>query len=275
MKQYSTLLPFVLCFVTSMFFGQSYSILYKVSYRPVADVKKRKTEYMMLEVDNFKSRFFSQDQKKLDSMVQANDPALSDSYELPNLKFEVYKDLSGKKSLVSADFNGATYIYEEPAPAYELVKTSPGKLENYWIKQAWTNAGGREWAIFYTEDVPLFVGPYLFSGLPGMVYKAISSDMDYEITFVGIQKSTKTKEIKLPKTNITKERYSKQIKEFLENPGHHSIMYKNIWGDTFHYNFKTSSPAVIKQQEELMKKITSKFNNPIDKEMYLFDIIVP
>ena len=275
MKPNSLLCLFFLCFATSLLLGQSYSILYKVSYRPVADVKQRKTEYMMLEFNKHKSRFFSLDQRKLDSMVQANDPALSDSYERPYLKFEVYKDLGTKKSLVSADFNDVTYTYEEPALTYELVKTNMEKQGNYSMKQVWTNAGGREWAIFYTEDVPLFVGPYLFSGLPGMVYKAISSDMDYEISFVGIQKYNQIREIKLPKANITKEKYAKQIQEFLKNPGHHSIMYKNIWSDRFHYNFKTASPAVIKQQEELIKKITSRFNNPLDKEVYLFDIIVP
>ena len=46
---------------------------------------------------------------------------------------------------------------------------------------------GREWTVFYTEDIPLMDGPWKFHGLPGLIMKASDENGHYTFECIGIK----------------------------------------------------------------------------------------
>lgn len=262
-----------LIFICAIFYSQNscYTVIYKVTYKPQKELKTEKVEYMALEIKDLKSKFYNLETKRLDSLVAINDNSISDDTEMPNLKFTVYKNLSARKNVVSSSFNQIDFIYVEQPLKYKLVKTKPFKIKNYDIKEAFADFGGRTWIIEYTPDIPIFDGPYVFSGLPGLVYQAISQDLEYVFELESITKNTEMKAISIPKENVRKEFYSKKLLDFKKDPAHQNIVYKNIWGDMMHYKYVGQSLEEIKEQEVLFQKIIGKFNNPIDKDVFLLN----
>lgn len=259
--------------VFALFSAQNagYTFIYKVSYKPQKELKSEKVEYMALEVKNFKSKFYNLETKILDSLVAINDQSITNDTEMPNLKFTVYKDLKNSKTLVSSTFNQVEFIHAEEQIRWNLGKKNSFKVENYQIKEAYTQFGGRKWTVQYTPDIPVFDGPYIFSGLPGLVYKAVSEHSDYSFELVSIIKNADAKDIPVPLKNVNKQLYSKKLQEFIKDPGHHDILYKNIWGDQFHYKFQGKSPELAKEQEKQIQKIIDIYNNPIDKNVFLLN----
>lgn len=260
--------------IFAFFYSQNsgYTVLYKVTYRSQKEKKSEKVEYMALEMKDFKSKFYNLDLKKQDSLVAINDSSITDDTEMPNLKFTVYKDLSAKQTLVSSIFNQTEVVYKEQPLKYTLDNNSKSfKVEKYNVKMAKVDFGGRNWIIEYIPDIPLFDGPYVFSGLPGLVFQAISKDLEYDFKLISITKNSEMKAISIPKGNVKKEVYAKKLQEFLKDPAHHDILYKNIWGDQFHYKYIGQSPEEIKKQEQNFQKIIDNFNNPIDKDVFLLN----
>lgn len=262
-----------LIFIFAIFYSQNsgYTVIYKVTYKPQKELKSEKIEYMALEIKDYKSKFYNLETKRLDSLVAINDSSISDDTEMPNLKFTVYKDLSNKSSILESNFNQVEFRYREEPIKWNLMKNKIEKLQNYNLKQANTIFGGRRWDVLYTPDIPIFDGPYVFSGLPGLVYNAVSEDLDYTFQLVSIYKNEDISAFVLPKDNVKKIVFAKKLEEFLKDPANHDIIYKNIWGDQFHYKYIGQSSEEIKKQEQNFQKIIDKFNNPIDKDIFLLN----
>lgn len=44
-----------------------------------------------------------------------------------------------------------------------------------------TNYNDRKWTVYYNPEIPISDGPFIFTGLPGMVYEVKSDDLSIEI----------------------------------------------------------------------------------------------
>jgi GLPGLI family protein len=45
------------------------------------------------------------------------------------------------------------------------------KIGEYKVQKATTSFGGRDWTAWFTTDIPIQDGPYVFYGLPGLIVK--------------------------------------------------------------------------------------------------------
>lgn len=80
------------------------------------------------------------------------------------------------------------FRYEEEMPRFEWVLTdSVANVLGYECHSARCKFRGREWTVFYTEDIPLMDGPWKFHGLPGLIMKASDENGHYTFECIGIK----------------------------------------------------------------------------------------
>lgn len=78
------------------------------------------------------------------------------------------------------------YNEEMPSLDWELTD-SVATVLGYECQSARCEFRGREWTVFYTEDIPLMDGPWKLHGLPGLIMKASDRDGHYTFECIGIR----------------------------------------------------------------------------------------
>ena len=92
----------------------------------------------------------------------------------PNSSDLIYRNLKeGKLSVYSSIF-GSKYVYEEDIPrmSWSIREDSTATVLGYTCHYASTTFRGRRWEVWYAPDIPLDLGPWKFSGLPGLILQA-------------------------------------------------------------------------------------------------------
>ncbi|NHN25204.1 GLPGLI family protein [Flavobacterium jejuense] len=89
------------------------------------------------------------------------------------------------------------------------------KINNYLCKSAQITFRGRSYTAWYTEQIPIFSGPWKFNGLPGLILSVSDKKGIYKWEVKSITYPYKGKEIDLKKININ-------------NPKFKSISYKDF-----------------------------------------------
>lgn len=142
------------------------------------------------------------------------------------------------------------YIYSEPIESFhwEMSQDTLTILKHLCHK-ATTNFRGRDWTVWYAQDIPLSEGPWKFEGLPGLILKAESNDG--EIRFIGqwvayrkvdiLRNITEQSDFK-----TTRQKYLKFQSQYKKNPA--NIM------------------AGVVEVEGGMQNVHSLPYNPIEKE---------
>ena len=81
------------------------------------------------------------------------------------------------------------YEYQEVLPKISWQLTNEtSTIAGYVCKTAVAEFRGRAYTAWYTTDIPISTGPYLFHGLPGLILKIEDSQKDYTVTAVQIRK---------------------------------------------------------------------------------------
>src|SRR5690625_6840867 len=60
-------------------------------------------------------------------------------------------------------------------------------IEQYMALKATTIFGGRHYVAWFTLEVPILDGPYVFSGLPGLILELYDTEEDYHFNLASIQ----------------------------------------------------------------------------------------
>ncbi len=81
--------------------------------------------------------------------------------------------------------------YEEAVPKLDWQITSEEKeIGGYKSQKATVSYRGRVWTAWFTEELPMPYGPYIFGGLPGLILELRDQKGEYAFTFSGIEKAT-------------------------------------------------------------------------------------
>lgn len=59
-------------------------------------------------------------------------------------------------------------------------------ISNFICEKAVVSVGGREWAAWFTPEIPIFDGPYKFKGLPGLILKVSDAQSYWQFDLVSI-----------------------------------------------------------------------------------------
>ncbi|USL95892.1 GLPGLI family protein [Riemerella anatipestifer] len=66
---------------------------------------------------------------------------------------------------------------------------------NRTLQKATIDYGGRQWEAWWDKDFPLYVGPYLFSGLPGLIVSLKDTQNHFHFELIGVQNFPATQTI--------------------------------------------------------------------------------
>lgn len=143
---------------------------------------------------------------------------------IPISRFDakVYKNLDSKEVSVQYNIVADSYLYQEPNVPLQWEFTEESKEVNqYVVHKAITSFGGRDWEAWFTTDIPIVDGPYVFLGLPGLIIELYDTEKHYQFNVTSIKPLEKSYEIKIKQNNITnlpKDEFVKFYKRHRENP---------------------------------------------------------
>lgn len=263
-----TILISLILLLPCSYFAQNYQIIYEVKFKPIKENDDYLKEYMVLKTIKGQSSFYNLNKEKIDSLVDKNNFKALSSITSSLLRLKVSKNLAKDYSNIGVTFNQFNYWYKEKDLQYYNLKKYD-IYKDYTTTEAFTNFGKRKWHVLYTSDIPITAGPYVFSGLPGLVIKAESTDGDYMFEVIEVKKINDTPLFTEKKENIKKEKLMKNIDDFIKDPASHRINFKNDIGDSFIYEFNGARDESYNSANESIKNILQKFNNYPDKDIPL------
>lgn len=222
------------------------------------DKSSSNEEYFILERGKEKSQFMGVTSYNRDSLAGgANRFAFGlDPKSLPktNFTFRVIKNFE-KNNISYYDYIVKdNFIYEEKPDFNWKITGETKEIGNLKCQAALVTYAGRDYKAWFTNEIPVFDGPYKFYGLPGLIVEIEDSKKQYTFELV----SYKTFSEK-PKMWISKKRVKgKTVKK--------SEFYKAF--KNFHENFVSEIAkggfSFDSGTERQIKDRIKKKNNPIE-----------
>jgi hypothetical protein len=177
----------VLIFLSCPFYAQNFRIDYLLTYREDALSPEKTTKNMLLFVQGNQSKFLAEKQYEADSIRAAGvkGPAIGDN---SFLVINGEENVSSKYYFYFRD----TYKVKELVKLNWELKPETKKIDTYLCRKAVLQYKGRTWEAWYTQDVPIQAGPYLFRNLPGLIIEMEDSTGSYKFSLYSIKKRTET-----------------------------------------------------------------------------------
>ena len=236
-----------------------YRIVYRLDYLSDRKDTTQKTMNWELNIGESTLLFCNMENRlcneKLDSLNKNNVDLATSLAFLPKLRAQYpnrsnlevfYNFLNGGTCTIKNTISTDTFCYSDSLPdiKWTLLSDSGKKILDFNCKKASAFVRGRQWTVWYTEDIPFRLGPWLLGGLPGLILAAEDSDGTFKFVCVGMQNNP-DQIITLNKKKVistTKKKFLKLRKEFDE--------------DRIGYELRYYSDKVIKITDEKGNNLT-------------------
>lgn len=259
----------VFALATQLFFAQANRFIYQVTMKPDSTNRAEiKTENAYLDINGDKSIFYGEKRLQRDSLFSRARQTKSFNFDRSqmenlrsNLDFIIEKDSKTGIKTFKARIARDQYSYDEDRPMDWKILNETAKIGDYKTQKAETQFAGRTWYAWFTTDIPIQNGPYLFSGLPGLIVKVEDSKDDYSFD---LKESKKIKEIGSFEQRgntiaIKRTAFVKQQNQFKKDPI--AAMSNSGRGGGFRAEM---DPNQRKEIENRLKEEVQKNNNPIE-----------
>lgn len=172
---------------------------YRLLYvKDTLNPKNVESDVMILEIGNKMSKFYSYDDFKSDSTLDADLKSKKSSSEMLNSHrfrigyntYVVYSNYPAGKITVQDKILRDFYVYEEEYPAvkWKIYPTTTNIL-SYSCQKAECHFRGRKYTVWFTTSIPARFGPWKLSGLPGLILKAEDEKQEFCFECFSIIKS--------------------------------------------------------------------------------------
>lgn len=213
----------------STVFKMSEQVLYQLEYQPDSNDNsiKRKEVMELLINDNF-SLFQTLKKGQWDSVIlkNKNNPSFSpyrtefDDSEYP-LDYEVFKFPDKTLVAESYDLFASDYQYYQSTNEFdwELLPDTQVIANHYLVQKAALTHGGRQWTAWFCPSIPIPDGPYIFSGLPGLIFNMHDEKKYWSFTLLALQSTDREVEVDRDKFNklMTKAKFFRSRADFILN----------------------------------------------------------
>lgn len=203
-------LAVLLFFISIPIFSQieveaNYLVKYEVNFAIDSTEREERTiEIHDLYAGSNSSYYVSEVLVKLDTMMakfknmsmQQMRRTRGSFNDIPRPEFiaRVFKDAKEDKALVQVQLLREKYVYEEKNfPVEWEIHDETKQIEDYVAQKATTRYGGRNYEAWFTFQVPIQDGPFVFNGLPGLILEVSDLDEDYKFSVISVQKLDETR----------------------------------------------------------------------------------
>ena len=174
------------------------------------------TDFSLLKNDSLKKKF-----SNLKSIGSKEMNQILATYSNVGFNKSLIRNKQTKKISFQAKVHSDKYEYEIESPKFNWkIKDETKSILNYKTQKATVNFGGRNWVAWFTKDIPINLGPYVFSDLPGLILELYDIDKNFHFIAIGMDnkhnKIYKRNEKRIIKT--TKKSFFKTKKSFYERP---------------------------------------------------------
>ena len=262
--------------------AQSHRFLYAYTFAPnAAKPDSTVTEITRLDVFADHNEFLSDVTAKKDSAIAF---AVKDNQSQANIRLPdgIYQNKTSKKGELTSTIE---YVGIQP---FKIVRKNNLQwklskevqtIENYNCQKAILEYGGRTWEAWFTKEVPVQQGPYVFSGLPGLIVKIYDTENQHVFSLKANYKIPSgttgiyTRPYFTP-VEIDEKAFNKKWNAYRKQPlgGTEQFMQMNpglLSGESYDENGNKS--LIIertKQERAYAKKQLENKSNPIDLQLY-------
>lgn len=253
---------FIYCLYLSIcnIFSQNISFIYELKYKPNSDKDYYKNELFYLDVADKESIFRSVYERSSDSLIQKTGYGLGFKI-FYNHQYYTQKILSEKKinRIISTPI--FSDIYSLPVETLDWKITNDQlKIGDFNCQKAELKYGGRNWIAWFTQEVPLQEGPYIFNGLPGLIIKISDTNSDYNFELAKIEKNSNQISHLKPKKEITWETLKKLEADFYNDP-YGEVKARNIGYVNANEKGEKIDISMKKMTESMRKNIRDNDNS--------------
>jgi len=106
--------------------------------------------------------------------------------------------------------------YEESEPLQWVLYSDTKLINGVKCQMAATNKFGRRWIAYFSKEYPQSLGPYKFTGLPGLIFELYDTRDDYHFTATKVEKESKEFEFNLSAFKLMSKKNYLQAKYNME-----------------------------------------------------------
>jgi len=176
---------------------QTYKVSYSLVYKPDSTNSKRvASENFFLYLNKGESSIFGSESRfKSDSIrdlvnkgVLPKNVQMDSKYRFKtDFKYFVCKNYAKSETIVHETISVDRFIYPVSGLVNWKILAEQDSVAGYFCTKATTNYAGREYEAWFTSEIPISDGPYVFSGLPGLVVEVYDSRRHYVFTLQSFQ----------------------------------------------------------------------------------------
>lgn len=240
-------------------FSQNLSFIYEVT----TNKSSEKRDQYFLDISDSKSVFRSDNDRYYDSLREMTGRGLGTPLNFNQLyskkdriKEEVYKTVTFPFILDTYDV-----LIEEDLD-WKLLHDS-ATIAGLKCQKALVSYGGRDWEAWFTKEIMVPEGPYVFHGLPGLIVQIKDSSEDFKFSLVYYKEKKKNIFFTPKKGKVLHFSEFKRLEEnFYQQPfaelerDKMKLVVTDEKGNSLSWNYKTMS--------EKMQKTLRENNNPIE-----------
>lgn len=264
MKNFKILLLTLLLFLQyNDVFAQTNRFYYEFKYK-VDSLGTSANDLLVLLVNKKNNIFLSSKFVEIDSINSLNN--YEKQYITPQYKtiLEFNKNNSEFTTYKKVDLNYYKYNFTKKINWKILSATK--NILGFRVQKAITYYGGRKWIAWFTQEIPLQFGPYVFYGLPGLILEINDDGDNFNFKLVKIQNDKNSnfilKNIFDQQIIEIKEKDWKTIQlNYFNNPLYN---YKTIGWIMYNKNGEKFSTQDYRELEKRTKYELKRYNNPIE-----------
>ena len=190
----------------------SFMFSYKTKCNQTAFAKE---EIMYLDIGTFATRYFGVNEVIRDSVKLAGIRQGLSPHEIEEkcrnyrrgIKTTIYTNFL-ERSIQVTDGLIDYYCYEDQLVQPKLVMSQESKIiVGYYCKEAKANYRGRNWTVYFTEQIAMSYGPWNLWGLPGMIVEAYDDKGYFHFLMQGFESLKEQQPLVFKHKNLTGENY--------------------------------------------------------------------
>lgn len=247
--------------ISTFCFSQKFIFIYEAKYKLNSEkADDVYSEKMILDFKNNTSIFRDLQDKQSDS-VKLNNGNGRYKMGVEN-QFYIKKNLTQKKIEKVITYLGTDYLLPIEEILNWKISSEQKMIGKYKSQKAEANYGGRNWIAWFTTELPFSDGPYVFSGLPGLIVSIQDSNNEYSFNLIEVKKGGNIFDARTKTVKIDWKKYESLAKSYFNDP--YDINTKLAMGKTVIFTGPNGITMDISVKTKEMQKSILQENNPIE-----------